>query len=170
LSGEGYCSAYYRTYGLETVALRFGNVYGPGSDQKNSVIAKFIKQAIEGETLQIYGDGEQTRDFIFIDDLINAIRLAASVDDIGGEIFQIGTNAERTVTEIVERLLPLLTQAGITDIRVRHVAPRQGDVRRNFSDTSKARKLLGWQAQIELETGLERTWKWFSGLHAKKIT
>jgi UDP-glucose 4-epimerase len=120
--------------------------------------------------LQIYGDGEQTRDFIFIDDLINAIRLAVSVDDIGGEIFQIGTNAERTVTEIVERLLPLLTQAGITDVRVRNFAPRQGDVRRNFSDTSKTRKLLGWQAQIELETGLEITWEWFSGLHQKKMT
>jgi len=165
LSGEGYCSAYYRTYGLETVALRFGNVYGPGSDQKSSVIAKFIKQAIGGETLQIYGDGEQTRDFIFIDDLVHVIRLAVSVDSIGGEIFQIGTNTERTVTEVVQRLLPILTQAGITDVRVRHVSPRKGDVRRNFSDTSKARKLLGWQAQMKLETGLKRTWEWFSRLN-----
>ena len=74
LAGEGYCSAYYRAYGLETVALRFGNVYGPLSAGKNSVIAKFIKQAIAGETLEIYGNGEQTRDFIYIDDLIQAIR------------------------------------------------------------------------------------------------
>ena len=161
LSGEGYCSAYYGTYGLETVALRFGNVYGPGSDQKNSVIAKFIKQAMGGETLEVYGDGEQTRDFIFIDDLIDAIRLAVNVDSIGGEIFQIGTNTEQTVTEVVERLLPILAQAGITDVRVRHVSPRKGDVRRNFSDTSKARMLLGWQAQMKLETGLKRTWEWF---------
>jgi UDP-glucose 4-epimerase len=170
LSGEGYCSAYYRTYGLETVALRFGNVYGPGSDQKNSVIAKFIKQAMRGETLEIYGDGEQTRDFLFIDDLIDAIRLAVNVDSIGGEIFQIGTNTEQTVTEVVGKLLSIFAQAGIIDVRVRHVSPRKGDVRRNFSDTSKASKLLGWQAQMELETGLKRTWEWFSRLHEKKIS
>jgi len=165
LAGEGYCSAYYRTYGLETVALRFGNVYGPGSDQKNSVIAKFIKQAMGGETLQIYGDGKQTRDFIFIDDLIDAIRLAVNVDSVGGEIFQIGTNTEQTVTEVVEKLLPIFAQAGIIDVRVRYVSPRKGDVRRNFSDTSKASKLLGWQAQMKLETGLKRTWEWFSRLN-----
>ena len=125
LSGEGYCSAYYRTYGVETVALRFGNVYGPGSDQKNSVIAKFIKQAMGGETLQIYGDGEQTHDFIFIDELIHAIRLAVSVDSIGGEIFQIGTNSEKTVAELVEQLLSILgRRAGINDVKVNHTAPR----------------------------------------------
>jgi UDP-glucose 4-epimerase len=170
LSGEGYCSAYYRTCGVETVALRFGNVYGPGSNHKNSVIAKFIKQAMGGETLEIYGDGNQTRDFIYIDDLISAIRSAVTTSHIGGEIFQIGTNRERTVAELVEKLLPILAQAGIKDVDVRHGPPRKGDVRRNFSDTSKARKLLGWQAQMKLETGLERTWEWFSRPHEKKMS
>jgi len=169
LSGEGYCSAYYRTYGVETVALRFGNVYGPGSDHKNSVIAKFIKQAIAGDTLEIYGDGKQTRDFIYIEDLMSAIHSAVRVDKIGGEIFQIGTNKERTVAEVVEKLIPILAQAGIKDVDVRHGPLRRGDVRRNFSDTSKARKLLGWQAQVELETGLKRTWEWFSRLYEKKM-
>ena len=69
LAGEGYCSAYFQTFGVETVALRFGNVYGPLSGHKNSVVARFIKRAVEGEVLEIYGDGTQTRDFIFVDDL-----------------------------------------------------------------------------------------------------
>lgn len=73
LAGEGYCSAYYRTFGVKSAALRFGNVYGPGSIHKSSVVAKFIKQAVNGETCTIYGDGTQTRDFIFIEDLIQAI-------------------------------------------------------------------------------------------------
>lgn len=169
LSGEGYCSAYYSTYGVETVALRFGNVYGPGSDHKSSVVAKFIQQAMRGETLEIYGDGKQTRDFIYIDDLMSAIRLAVTTSKIGGEVFQIGTDKERTVAELVKKLLPILAQAGIKDVDVRHGPPRQGDVRRNFSDTSKARKLLGWQAQVELETGLKRTCEWFSRLYEKKM-
>jgi len=82
LAGEAYCSAYYRTFGIETIALRFGNVYGPGSSHKSSVVAKFIRQAMRGETLEIYGDGKQTRDFIYIDDLIQAICLAATRDGI----------------------------------------------------------------------------------------
>jgi UDP-glucose 4-epimerase len=164
LSGEGYCSAYYRTYGVETVTLRFGSVYGPGSDHKNSVIAKFIRQAMGGEMLEIYGDGKQTRDFIFVEDMINAIRLAVSVENIGGEIFQIGTNKERTVTEMLENLLPPLAQAGISDVKVQQAPPRKGDVRHNFSDTSKARKLLDWQAQVDFQEGLSRTVRWFSEL------
>jgi UDP-glucose 4-epimerase len=70
LAGEGYCSAYYRTFGIDTVCLRFGNVYGPRSKKKSSVVAKFIRQALNGETCEIYGDGTQTRDFIYFDDLI----------------------------------------------------------------------------------------------------
>ena len=74
LAGEGYCSAYARCFGIDTVALRFGNVYGPGSGHKSSVVAKFISRALAGETLEIYGDGLQTRDFIYLDDLIEAVR------------------------------------------------------------------------------------------------
>jgi UDP-glucose 4-epimerase len=161
LAGEGYCSAYFRTFGIYTVALRFGNVYGPGSNHKNSVVAKLIKKAIKRETMEIYGDGKQTRDFIHIDDLIHAIRLAANVDGIGGEIFQIATNAETSVAELVQELVPILSAVGINGIRVVNTEPRPGDVRRNFSDTSKASKLLGWQAKVRLEEGLERTVRWF---------
>lgn len=161
LAGEGYCSAYYRTFGLETVALRFGNVYGPGSGHKNSVVAKFIKQAIQGETLEIYGDGKQTRDFIFIDDLIRAIRLCEQRDKIGGEIFQIATNTETTVDELADVLVGLLNRMGVGPLKVVHGESRQGDVSRNYSDTTKADKLLNWKAEVGLEKGLKQTVEWF---------
>ena len=161
LSGEAYCSAYFRTFGVETAALRFGNVYGPLSNHKNSVIAKFIKRAMGGEVLEIYGDGTQTRDFIYIEDLVRAIRLAATAQTVGGETFQIATNAETSVQEMVEELLPVLAAADVKDVEVRHAAPRLGDVRRNYSDTSKAARMLGWRAEVALEEGLRRTIDWF---------
>ncbi|BBL78693.1 NDP-sugar dehydratase or epimerase [Rubrobacter xylanophilus] len=161
LAGEAYCSAYHRTFGLETVALRFGNVYGPGSGHKNSVVAKFIRRASRGEPLEIYGDGTQTRDFIYIGDLVRALRLAATARGAGGEVFQIATGHETSVGELVELLLPALAAAGIKDVRVRRAAPRPGDVLRNYADTSKARRLLGWRAEVGLEEGLRRTVEWF---------
>lgn len=161
LAGEGYCSSYYRTFGIETISLRFGNVYGPGSGHKNSVIAKFIKQAIEGKTLEIYGDGNQTRDFIYIDDLIQAIRLSAAVEGIGGNVFQIATNHETAVREMTNMLLPVLSDFGYKNVTVEHSEPRQGDVNRNFSDTTKALEILGWRNEIYLRTGIKNTVEWF---------
>jgi len=161
LAGEGYCSAYYRTFGIETVALRFGNVYGPGSKHKNSVVAKFIKQAIAGKTLEIYGDGTQTRDFIYIDDLVKAIQLAASKPGIGGETFQIATHSEKTVNELVKTLTPVLKKKGISNYEIQYTPTRLGDVKRNYSDTSKAKNRLAWQALFDLSEGLNLTVDWF---------
>jgi UDP-glucose 4-epimerase len=161
LAGEGYCSAYFQTFGIETVALRFGNVYGPLSGHKNSVVARFIKRAMDGEMLEIYGDGTQTRDFIYVEDLIRAVRLSATVDGAGGEVFQIATSAETTVQELTDRLLPALAAAGIEDVEVRKTAARRGEVNRNYADTSKARRKLGWKAEVGLDEGLGRTVDWF---------
>ncbi len=157
LAGEGYCSAYFQTFGIETVALRFGNVYGPLSGHKNSVVARFIKRATSGEVLEIYGDGTQTRDFIYVDDLILAVRLAATIDGVGGEVFQIATSAETTVQELTDKLLPALAAAGLDDVEVRNTAARRGEVRRNYADTSKAHRMLGWKAEVGLDEGLRRT-------------
>ena len=161
LACEGYCSAYFRTYGVDTVCLRFGNVYGPLAGKKNSIVAKFIKRAIAGYTLEIYGDGSQTRDFIYIDDLVNALKLSSFANSVGGEIFQIATNKETTVQEIVDYLLPLLEEKGIKNTKVLNRKKRQGDVLRNFSDTSKARRMLEWNCKIDLPEGLDRTVQWF---------
>jgi UDP-glucose 4-epimerase len=163
LAGEGYCSAYYRTFGIETVALRFGNVYGPLSGHKNSVVARFIKRASGGDVLEIYGDGTQTRDFIYVGDLIRAVGLAATVEGVGGEIFQIATSAETTVQELVDRLLPVLAAFGIKDVEVRNTEARRGEVRRNYADTSKAERMLGWRSEVGLDEGLRRTVEWFMG-------
>jgi len=159
-AGEGYCSAYFGTFGVETVVLRFGNVYGVGSNHKNSVVAKFIRRAKEGKTLEIYGDGTQTRDFIYIGDLIEAILKAATVEGIGGEVFQIATNAETTINELAEKLVPILQEANL-NTEIRHISPLSGEVKRNFADTSKAKQMLGWQAKTDLETGLRQTAEWF---------
>lgn len=161
LAGEGYCSAYYRSFGIETVVLRFGNVYGPRSFHKSSVVAKFIRQALNGQTLEIYGDGTQTRDFIYVQDLIRAIYLAATTGHVGGEIFQIATAQETSIAEVLKELQSIFSKNGINDLDVRYGSWRPGDVKRNFSDTSKAKALLGWKSEFDLPTGLQETFHWF---------
>jgi UDP-glucose 4-epimerase len=161
LAGEGYCSAYYRTYGIETVCLRFGNVYGPRSKKKTSVVAKFIRQAIEGKPCVIYGDGNQTRDFLFIDDLIKAIILCLQ-NNVAGETFQIATGSERTVGEVSQLILKTLQRHAI-NMNIVYDSPRIGDVMRNYSDTRKAKRMLGWQTEITLEAGIDKTVSYFLG-------
>jgi UDP-glucose 4-epimerase len=161
LAGEGYCSAYNRTFDVDTVALRFGNVYGPGSLHKSSLVAKFIQTVLKGDVFEIYGDGQQTRDFIYIEDLVEAVLLAAEKPGIGGEIFQIATNKETTVTEIVMQLERLLLDQGIDNNNVSYGDKRVGDVMRNYSDTSKAQRMLGWSASTDLQKGLSNTIDWF---------
>jgi UDP-glucose 4-epimerase len=160
LAGEGYCSAYWKSFGLETVTLRFSNVYGPGSHRKDSVVAKVIRQALAGEALEIFGDGNHTRDFIYISDLVAAIECAAKKSNIGGEIFQIATSIETTVRQIIDLIREKLAQHGIADIEVMEGAVRVGDVRRNYSDTRKATEILKWTAMTPLSDGIEKTVRW----------
>ena len=160
LAGEAYCSAYFRTFSIKTAALRFGNVYGPLSKHKNSVVAKFLKQAFSGETLEIYGNGGQTRDFIYIDDLIQAIILSVKTN-VGGEAFQIATYKETSVNEIADRIKQIIeSELGIT-VNVIHGETRLGDVKRNFSDISKARQILGFSPEYDLDRGLRNTFDYF---------
>ncbi len=160
LAGEGYCSCYFKTFGIETVSLRFGNVYGPGSKHKSSVIAKFIKLAISGEMVEVYGDGSQTRDFIYVDDLVDAVVKAATVGQIGGETFQVATAMETSLNELIDVLHFSLARKGLTLVS-RNGLKRLGDVSRNYSDTSKALKYLDWRATTALDTGVDRTVDWF---------
>ena len=162
LAGEGYCSAYFHCYGVESVVLRFGNVYGEGSTRKASVVAKFIKLAMAGETLEIYGDGSQTRDFIYIGDLIRAVYAAATTPGVGGETFQIATSAETTVGALTERLVAAIQE--VTGIAPKWIngEQRAGDVARNFSDTSKAAARLNWTPKMDLDEGLRRTVRFFA--------
>lgn len=159
LAGEGYCSVYAHSFGVKTAMLRFGNVYGPCPLHKTSVVAKFIKKTIDKEICTIYGDGNQTRDFIFIEDLIDAV-LKASVCEQGGEAFQIATSKERTVGEMAELLSKAVAEYGVT-MKIEHGDFRKGDVIRNYSDTRKAEKVLGWKATTPLEQGLKITAQYF---------
>ena len=157
LAGEAYCSAYHHCFGVEAVALRFGNVYGPLSTHKSSVVAKFIRRALAGETLEIYGDGHATRDYIFASDIADAVIRAATTAGAGGEVFQIATARETTVLEIAERLKAVLAARGIAGVEIAFSPPRQGDMPRNYSDTTKARQMLGWQSRMTLDEGLAVT-------------
>jgi UDP-glucose 4-epimerase len=161
LCGEAYCSAYYGSFGLETVALRFGNVYGPLSSHKGSVVAKFIKHIFAGEPLPIYGDGTQTRDFIYVEDLVNAILLALERPGVGGEVFQIATHREHTVGEVADVLNRLAEKYLSRKNEIVFENERKGEVKRNYSDISKARRMLGFEPKTSLEEGLERTFLWF---------
>ncbi len=161
LTTEYYASCYTCTFGLETVGLRFGNVYGPGSGHKNSVVAKFIRRAMNGQVLEIYGDGAQTRDFIFMEDLLDAITRSAAAPEVGGHVFQIATSQETTVDELTDKLVAILRERGVAGVTVNHVGERAGDVQRNYADTSKAGRMLGWSAATSLDEGLRETVNWF---------
>jgi len=167
LAGEAYCRAYCKTFGLGTVALRFGNVYGPRSGHKSSVVAKFFKRAFEGEPLEIYGDGTQTRDFIYVQDLCDAIYLSLkSLDqssgfNTAGELFQIATHRETTVNEIAEKIKEIVEKSMGKKVDIIYSSPRPGDMLRNYSDISKARELLGWSPRYDLDTGLKETFGYF---------
>ncbi len=160
LAGEGYCSAYYRTFGMNTISLRFGNVYGPRSKQKTSVIAKFIKQGLAGETLEINGDGAQTRDFLYIDDLLDALILSTA-SNCGGEVFQIATSQETTVNEIAIMVKEFIEKVAGKIVNIRYTPPLKGEVVRNYSDISKARALLGFDPKYDIRTGLQETVRYF---------
>ena len=146
-------------YDIDTAALRYFNIFGPRQDPNGeyaAVIPKFIDLMLSGEQPVIYGDGEQSRDFTYIDNAIQANILAAE-SDVTGEAFNVGTGGRVTVNELVEILNDLLGM----DIDPVHDDPRPGDVRHSHADISKARKLLGYEPHIGFEKGLENTLKYY---------
>jgi len=165
LSGEAYCSVYYHTFGIETIALRFSNVYGPRSHRKNSVVAKFIKQALKKETIEIYGDGNQTRDFLYVKDLCKAIyksiEINKNVDFPWGEVFQIATNKETAINDLLDQILINLSEHEIRDIKAKKTSPRKGDILKNYSDIKKAQKYINWSPEHSLKQGLDKTIQWY---------
>jgi UDP-glucose 4-epimerase len=164
LAAEAYCASFSASYGLCTVALRFSNVYGPFSAHKTSVISKFMLRLMRGEPLTIYGDGKQTRDFIFVLDIVDAI--AASLEpNVGSDIFQVGTGRETDVLQLVD----LLADVVGVEPEIEHLPSQAGEVRRNYVSIKKANEILRWKPQVALSHGLEQTYKWLAAnVHSLK--
>lgn len=165
LAGEGYMSAYHACFGVPTVALRFGNLYGVGSTHKSSVVAKFIRLALDGKEWSIYGDGSQSRDFLYLDDLIDAIYKGAETPNIGGELFQVSGGKETRILDLAEHLAEALSVNDIARPELAFEGRRPGDMPKNFANVEKARNLLGWSAETNLDAGLKLTVDWFLKNH-----
>jgi UDP-glucose 4-epimerase len=142
--------------------VRFSNAYGPRSAHKGNVIPLFIRRLLDGGELVIYGDGTQTRDFVFVTDLADGLLRAAEADGVGGEIFQLASGVETSVNELVS----LLGGIAGREPAVRREPPRAGEILRNYSLVEKARERLGFAPAVALGDGLRRTYEWFSSLAA----
>jgi len=156
--GEQYCYLYTALYGLETVALRYFNVFGPRQDPKSeyaAVIPKFICAALAEERPTIYGDGGQTRDFVFVGDVADAVFQAATSETCGG--FNAGTASEIRVLELADTIVRITGGVGEHDFQ----PPRKGDARASFADIASIRQALGWKPAHPLEAGLTATLAWY---------
>lgn len=167
LTGEYYMQSFYRVYGLETVSIRYFNVFGPYQDpssQYSGVLAKFIPQMLQGETPTIYGDGDQSRDFTYIENVVNANLLASSApsERVAGKVFNVATGTRVTLNQTVEILRKLVGYEGL----VHHTTERTGDVKHSLADISAARAALGYEPAVDLYEGLRRTVEWYRTISA----
>jgi UDP-glucose 4-epimerase len=154
---EAYLHGFAGAYGLRATTLRFPNVYGPFSTHKTSVVTTFVKNALNGRPLVIYGDGSASRDFLYVDDLTRAICAALEVE-LEDEVVQLASEEETTVGELAE----LVRRAtGQVDLPIEHRPARRGEVERIFAAAEKARRVLGFSPAETLESGVEKTVEWF---------
>ncbi len=157
LHGEALCSAYFNSYGLKAIVLRFANVYGPFSNHKCSVIAKFIKKSKLGQPLEIYGDGTQTRDFIHVFDICQAIELSINFKlaiPNNNFVFQIASGIETRVIDIANIIKKYPNNGNNTKVKIVFKDIRKGEIQWNFSNISKAQILLGFKPKIKLREEL----------------
>lgn len=155
LAGEGYCHVFNVAFGLETVVLRYFNVYGPRQDPSSpysGVISIFVDRISRGHAPTIFGDGEQTRDFVYVSDVVQANLRAGEVPAAAGQIFNIGGGQPVTIKQLFQQLNNLL-QAGLEP---KYAPVRQGDIQHSYADPSQAANVLNWRAEVSLEEGLRR--------------
>src|SRR6266478_7586875 len=161
LVGEYYCQVFSRVYGLETVSLRYFNVFGPRQDpssQYSGVISRFISALLNGERPMIYGDGEQSRDFTYVSNVVNANLLAAESAAAVGSVINIANGRSVTINHVLELLKEL---TGRIDVRAEYAQPRTGDVRDSLADLTLAHSLLGYNPSVGLEDGMRLTLDWW---------
>ena len=160
LVAEQYCQMFTRLYGLETVTIRYFNVFGPRQDPSSpysGVISLFIRALAERRQPTIYGDGEQTRDFTYVANVVDGVLRACTAPDASGEVINVATGGRISLNQLFETV-KRLTGADVSPI---YAAPRAGDVRDSQADIGKARRLLGYQPLVALDQGLEQTVAWF---------
>ena len=166
-AGEGYCQAFYESYGVPVVVVRYSNVFGPGQDPENpycGVVAKFIKRASERLPLELHGDGEQTRDFTYVDDVIEATLTAALSKKAVGEVFNVATGIETSVSALARLVLELYeVQVALESIDRRDI----DNIRRRVLNVEKIRRTLRWIPSIPLVEGLRRTCEWLRQVEVK---
>ena len=163
LAGENYCRAFYESQGISTAVVRYSNVYGPAQRPDNpycGVIAKFFESARKGESLRIHGDGDQTRDFTYVGDAVNATLLAATSQKADGQIYNVATGRETTINQLAHAVMKV---AGVEG-EIEYVDRRDIDnIRRRVLNIEKIRRELRWVPGTTLERGLTKTWLWLTG-------
>ncbi|MGH9471635.1 MAG: NAD-dependent epimerase/dehydratase family protein [Terriglobales bacterium] len=165
LAGEHYLAAFHACYGLETVTLRYFNVFGPFQDAASAyaaVLAKFITCMLHGEVPTVHGNGEQSRDFTYIDNVVagNLLAATAPAASVAGQVINCATGARITLNQVIELLRPMLGYDG----EVRYGPSRPGDVTHSLADISRARTLLGYEPKVNFAEGLARTVAWYRSL------
>ena len=161
LVGEYYCQVFTRVYGLETVSLRYFNVFGPRQDpgsQYSGVVSRFISSLLSDERPVIYGDGEQSRDFTYIDNVVAANLNAATSTGASGKVINVANGERVTLNQLLAELKQL---TGKQDVTAEYLEPRVGDVRHSLADITMARELLGYESKVNLREGLQRTIDWW---------
>jgi UDP-glucose 4-epimerase len=157
LTGEQYCQTFYKLYGLETVCLRYFNVFGPNQDPESvysAVIPLFIKKILKGEAPIIYGNGDISRDFTYVDNNIDAnLKACLASKEVAGEVMNIATGYEISLDQLVEKINKILD----TDIKPTYKESRKGDIKHSLADISKAKKLLGYEPLVNFDEGLKKT-------------
>ncbi len=168
LAGEYYCQSFFHCFGLETVGLRYFNVFGPRQDPDSpysAVIPLFVTRILAGESPLIYGDGLQSRDFSFVGNVVAGNLLAAECSGIGGRIFNLADGRQTTLLRLLELLAQLLGKP----IQPEFLPARAGDVRESLADISQARRVLGYEPKVDLEEGLKRTISYYRQTVEKQI-
>jgi UDP-glucose 4-epimerase len=159
LAAENYIKEFHEKYGLETICLRYFNVYGSRQNkhsQYSSVITKFIERLLNNKPLYIYGDGQQTRDFISVKDVVRANMLALESGGVAGEIFNVGTGVSISINELAKMIVDLIKR----DVKIIHIKPKRGDVRNSLADITKVKKILRFYPKHSLKEELPQLVEW----------
>jgi UDP-glucose 4-epimerase len=163
LTGEEYCHAFFVCYGLETITLRYFNVFGPRQDPKSqyaAAIPAFVSSILRGQPPTVYGDGEQSRDFTYIDNVVDGNLLAMGLPRTHGEVLNLACGGQITINEVIAAI----NRALETRVQAHHVADRPGDVRHSCADITLARSVLGFAPQVSFEEGLRRAIDYYRSL------